>query len=287
MSLLAPTIELNNGNRMPAFGLGVWQTPGDQTATAVRSAIGSGYRLIDTASAYGNEREVGEGVASGGVKRSELFVTTKLWIKDFGYDKALAAFDASMAKLGLDYLDLYLLHWPVPKTFADTVAAYRAAEKILADGRVKAIGVSNFNPDHLDRLKAETDVVPAVNQVELHPYFSQRAVRQANAERGIVTQSWSPIGGSWSGSAGGTGPLLENPVIVGTARDLGKSPAQVVLRWHLQHGLSVIPKSVNPKRIAENIDVFDFELDEARMAALDALDAGSRSGPDPDAFGAS
>lgn len=286
MSRVGPTLKLNNGASMPAFGLGVWRSPGDQTASAVRTAIECGYGLIDTASAYGNEREVGEGVATSGVDRSELFVTTKLWIKDFGYDKALAAFDASMEKLGLDHLDLYLLHWPVPSSFAETIAAYRAAEKVLADGRVRAIGVSNFNPDHLDRLMAETDVVPAVNQVELHPYFSQSVIREANARLGIVTQSWSPIGGTSSGPAG-SAPLLENPKIVEIARQLGKSPAQIVLRWHVQHGLSVIPKSVSPERIAKNIDIFDFELDPGRMAQLDALDCGFRSGPDPDSFDAS
>jgi diketogulonate reductase-like aldo/keto reductase len=216
-----------------------------------------------------------------------VFVTTKLWLSDYGYDQALRAFDASMGRLGLDYLDLYLLHWPAPSTFEATVAAYRAAERLLAEKRVRAIGVCNFHPRHLDDLRAKTEVVPAVNQVELHPLFSQRAVREANARHGIVTQSWSPIGGVFTNhpkDPKAVTHLLAHTGLVNLAEKYRKTPAQVVLRWHVQHGLSVIPKSVHPHRIAENIDIFDFELTDEDMAAIDALDAGARGGPDPDVF---
>ncbi|WP_431904627.1 aldo/keto reductase [Amycolatopsis thermoflava] len=281
----SPMITLNNGVQMPALGLGVFQASVDETADAVVSALQSGYRLIDTAAAYGNEREVGEGVAASGVDRSEVFVTTKLWLDDYGYDSALRAFDTSLAKLGLEYLDLYLLHWPVPSTFERTVASYRAAEKLLADGRVRAIGVCNHNPDHLHDLIDRTEVVPAVNQVELHPYFIQQAVREANTEYGVVTQSWSPLGGVnvyWDGGRKAADNPLAHPVITEIAARYGKMPAQVILRWHLQHGLSAIPKSVKAHRIAENFDVFDFRLTADEVAAIDAIDTGERGGPDPD-----
>lgn len=287
MAGISPLIKLNNGVQMPALGLGVYLSPAEQTAGAVEAAIRSGYRLIDTAAAYGNERQVGEGVRRSGIDRAEVFVTTKLWISDYGYDQALRAFDASMEKLGLEYLDLYLLHWPVPSTFEATVAAYRAAERLLAEKRVRAIGVCNFNPWHLEDLRAKTEVVPAVNQVELHPLFNQRAVREANARQGVVTQSWSPLGGVFINhpkDPKAVTHLLAHPGLIDLASKYQKTPAQVVLRWHIQNGLSVIPKSVHPNRIAENIDIFDFELTGADMAALDALDAGARGGPDPDTF---
>lgn len=270
---------------MPLLGLGVYLSTPEQTTQAVASAIADGYRLIDTAAAYGNERQVGEGIARSGIARSDVFVTTKLWISDFGYDSALRAFAASRRRLGLEYVDLYLLHWPVPSSFDATVASYRALEKLLAGGDVRAIGVSNFNPDHLDDLIARSEIVPAVNQVELNPYFTQRAVREANARRGVITQSWSPIGGvnvRHAKDAESAKSPLRDPVIVALAEKHGKTPAQVVLRWHLQHGLSAIPKSVRPERIAENFAIFDFELTADDVAAIDALDTGERVGADPD-----
>lgn len=270
---------------MPVLGLGVYLSTPEQTTQAVASAIADGYRLIDTAAAYGNERQVGEGIARSGIARSDVFVTTKLWISDFGYDSALRAFEASRRRLGLEYVDLYLLHWPVPSSFDATVASYRALEKLLAGGDVRAIGVSNFNPDHLDDLIARSEIVPAVNQVELNPYFTQRAVREANARRGVITQSWSPIGGvnvRHAKDAESAKSPLRDPVIVALAEKHGKTPAQVVLRWHLQHGLSAIPKSVRPERIAENFAIFDFELTADDVAAIDALDTGERVGADPD-----
>ncbi len=282
---LSPCIDLSNGVTMPALGLGVFLSPPEQTAAAVEAAIACGYRLIDTAAAYNNERQVGEGMSRSGIDRAEMFVTTKLWMTNYGPEAALRAFDASLRRLRLDYLDLYLLHWPVPSDFAATVASYKAAEKLLAEGRVRAIGVSNFSPQHLETLIGQTDVVPAVNQVELHPYFTQQKVRGADARRGVVTQSWSPIGGvRYRNQAAGPtqAGLLEEPIIVELASRYGKTPAQVVLRWHIQHGLSPIPKSVRPQRIAENIAIFDFTLAPAEIAAIDTLDTGVRAGADPE-----
>jgi diketogulonate reductase-like aldo/keto reductase len=287
MKTTSPLITLNNGVEMPALGLGVYLSPLDQTATAVEAAVASGYRLIDTAAVYGNEQQVGEGIRRSGIARVDLFVTTKLWISDYGYDRALRAFDVSMGRLGLEYLDLYLLHWPAPSTFEATADAYHAAERLLAEKRVRAVGVCNFNPEHLANLRARTEVVPAVNQVELHPLFNQRAVREANAREGIVTQSWSPIGGVFTNhpkDPKAVTHLLAHPGLVPIASRYRKTPAQVVLRWHVQHGLTVIPKSVHPNRIAENIDIFDFELTDGDMAAIDALESGARGGPDPDTF---
>jgi diketogulonate reductase-like aldo/keto reductase len=283
-----PLLTLNNGVQMPAFGLGVFQSPPAETAAAVGAALASGYRLIDTAAFYHNERQVGEGVRRSGLDRAEVFVTTKLWITDYGYDQAFRAFDASMSELGLDYLDLYLLHWPTPSNFANTVAAYRAAEKMLQEGRVRAIGVSNFNPHHLQDLMAQTVVVPALNQVEIHPFFSQPEIRAANARLGIVTQSWSPIGGVFINQPRDPSAItrvLDDPCLNEIAARHKKSPAQAVLRWHIQHGLAVIPKSVHRDRIAANIDIFDFELSAEDMAAIDALDRAERGGLDPDVFG--
>ena len=214
-----------------------------------------------------------------------MFVTTKLWMSDYGYDRTLRAFGISQRKLGLDYVDLYLLHWPVPTDFETTVASYKAAEKLLEEGRVRAIGVSNFSPRDLDHLIARTSVAPAVNQVELHPFFTQKALRDANARHGIVTQAWSPIGGVnryWVKDAEAAKDPLEHPALVDLARKYGKTPAQVVLRWHVEHGVSAIPKSVRPERIAENFDIFDFSLTPEEVAAIDALDTGVRGGPDPE-----
>ncbi len=274
------TLELNNGVVMPALGFGVFQTPPDETVSSVASALEVGYRHIDTAAAYLNEREVGEAIRRSGIPRDEVFIETKVWISDYGYDETLHAFEKSTGKLGVDTLDLLILHQPMPVYFDRTIAAYRALEALLADGRVRAIGVSNFMPDHLETLLGQTSVVPAVNQVEVHPYFSQPEVRAADAAHGILTQAWSPIGGItfYRGEGAGT---LADPVIGGIADAHGKTPAQVMLRWHLQEGRSVIPKSVRPERIAENFDVFDFALTAEDLAAIDALDTGERGGPDP------
>lgn len=280
-----PLLGLNNGVRMPALGLGVFQSAPSDTTAAVVTAIRTGYRLIDTAAAYFNEREVGEAIARSGTARDQLFVTTKLWMSDYGYERALRAFDVSLRKLGLEYVDLYLLHWPVPSDFDATVASYRAAETLLTTGRTRAIGVCNFSATHLDDLIARTSVVPAVNQVELHPFFIQRELRDAHARLGIVTQSWSPLGGVNVYSA--TDPSraknpLEHPVVVTLATKYARTPAQIVLRWHIEHGLSAIPKSVRPARIAENFDVFTFALTPEEVNAIDALDSGARGGPDPE-----
>ncbi|MEV7199522.1 aldo/keto reductase [Streptomyces griseoluteus] len=275
MSSKVPPIILNNGVEMPQLGFGVWQVPDDEAERAVTTALETGYRSIDTAAIYGNEEGTGKAIAASGVPREDLFVTTKLWNSDQGYDSTLRAFDTSLEKLGLDYLDLYLIHWPLPArdNYLDT---YKAFEKLYSDGRVRAIGVSNFLPEHLERLIAETSVVPAVNQIELHPQLQQRAAREFDAEHGIATEAWSPLGQ-------GKG-LLEVPAIVAIARKHGRTPAQVVLRWHIQLGNVVIPKSVTPSRIKENIEVFDFSLDDEDLAAIGALDEGKRLGPDPASF---
>jgi len=276
-------ITLNNGVEMPALGLGVYQSAPEETANAVANALNGGYRLIDTAAAYFNEREVGAGIARADVDRSEIFVETKLWLTDYGYDSALRAFDVSLRKLGIEQLDLWLLHQPLASDFEKTIASYKAAEKLLAEGRVRAIGVSNQTPAELDELISRTDVVPAVNQIQVHPYYTQPEWRAANDRYGILTQSWSPIGGSYIYGTADTNPL-EDPVIIAIAKTYSKTPAQVILRWHLDHGYSAIPKSVKESRIAENFDVFDFALTPSELSAIDALDTGVRGGPDPDSL---
>jgi len=281
MARTSPFLTLNNGVQIPAIGLGVFQSPPEQTASAVESALTQGYRLIDTAAAYFNEMQVGEGLRRAGISRNQVFVETKVWITDYGYDATLHAFDKSARKLGVDRIDLLLLHQPLPSRFDLTLGAYRALEKLLADGKVRAIGVSNFMPDHLGRLFADASVVPAVNQIELHPYFQQRALQRLHAEHGILTQAWSPIGGI-TGYYGGGKRSFDDPALQAIAHDHGKSPAQVMLRWHLQQGRSAIPKSTKPARIAENFDVFDFELSADQLAAIDALDTAVRRGPEPD-----
>lgn len=269
-----PMIELAGGTSIPQLGYGVFQIPPDQTARAVRAALAAGYRSIDTAAVYGNEAGVGEGIRESGIAREDVFVTTKLWNADQGYDTTLAAFDRSMAALGLDQLDLYLIHWPMP-SHDRYLGTWRAMEQLHADGRVRAIGVSNFHVAHLTRLLDNADVPPAINQIELHPYLPQAELRAFHAEHGIVTEAWSPLA---------QGALLAESAITGLAAKYAKTPAQVVLRWHLQLGTVVIPKSVTESRIKENFDVFDFELADDDLLVLAELDNGRRVGPDPDVF---
>lgn len=276
-----PRITLNNGVELPALGLGVYQSPPAETAAAVEAAIRTGYRLIDTAAGYGNEREVGEGIRRAGVSRNEVFVETKVWISDYGYDATLHAFDKSARKLGIEQIDLFILHQPLPSAFDRTIAAYHALEKLLADGKVRAIGVSNFMPEHLERLLNEASVVPSINQIEVHPYFQQAALQRVHRKHDIVTQAWSPIGGI-TAYRSMEKRSFDDPTLLEIARQYGKSAAQVMLRWHLQEGRSAIPKSVKPERIAENFDVFDFELTRDQIAVIDALDTGVRGGPQPD-----
>jgi 2,5-diketo-D-gluconate reductase A len=268
------TIRLNNGVDMPQLGYGVFQVPNAETTEAVTAALEAGYRSIDTAAAYGNEEGVGKAIA--GFPREQLFITTKLWNDNQGYDETLRAFDKSASLLGLDYLDLYLIHWPAPKQDR-YVESWKALIRLADEGRISAIGVSNFQPAHLERIINETGRVPAVNQVELHPFLPQEELRAEHAKLGIATEAWSPLAKG--------GDLLVNPAITALAEKHGRTPAQVILRWHLQLGNVVIPKSVTPSRIAENIDVFGFVLDEPDMTAVSTLDLGHRTGPDPDHFG--
>jgi len=273
-TMTTPTVTLNNGVTMPQLGFGVFQVPDEETTAAVTTALEAGYRSIDTAAAYNNETGVGRALAASGIPRDELFVTTKLWNDDQGHDSALAAFDASLEKLGLDHVDLYLIHWPAPERdrYLDT---WRALERIHAEGRARAIGVSNFQPAHLQRLLDETGIVPAVNQIELHPRLQQAELRAFHARHGIATEAWSPLA---------QGALLGHETITALAERHGKTPAQIVLRWHLHLGNIVIPKSVTPERIRQNLDVFDFELSDDEIAQIGALDDGTRTGPDPDTF---
>jgi 2,5-diketo-D-gluconate reductase A len=272
-----PLLTMNNGVQIPQVGFGVFQIPAAETETAVTTAVQAGYRLIDTAQGYQNEEGVGAAVPAAGVARSELFLTTKLTNSEHGRERALAAFDESMRKLRIDVLDLFLIHWPLPM-FDQYVETWRALEQLQASGRVRSIGVSNFAVEHLERLLRETDIVPAVNQIELHPEFPQDELRAFHAANGILTQAWGPIGQ-------GKG-LLGNPHLVEVAAAKQRTPAQVVLRWHLQLGNVVIPKSVTPQRIRENIDIFDFELDDNEMQTIAELDTGRRLGPDPTTFAA-
>ncbi|WP_329199700.1 MULTISPECIES: aldo/keto reductase [unclassified Streptomyces] len=278
-----PGIKLNNGTLMPQLGYGVWQVPDDEAERAVGTALEAGYRSVDTAAIYGNEKGTGKALAASGVPREELFVTTKLWngpSQRWGRDEVLRAFDDSLAKLALDHVDLYLIHWPRPMR-DDVLAIWRTFEEIAASGRAKAVGVSNFRPADLERLGEVSDLVPAVNQIELHPLLPQTELRTLHARLGITTEAWSPLGQGKE--------LLTLPAVATVAAKHGRSAAQVVLRWHLQSGHVVIPKSVTPERIRENLDVFGFALDTEDMAALDALGSGPsarRIGPDPDVFDA-
>lgn len=274
-------LTLNNDVSMPALGFGVYQIPPDETAAAVSEALQVGYRLIDTAASYENERAVGEAIRESGLARDEVFLQTKIWITDYGFDKTLHAFDKSAGKLGVDVIDLLLLHQAMPGEFDQTLGAYRALERLLAEGKVRAIGVSNFMVEHLRELRERTDILPAVNQIEMHPFFTQPAVRELNNAWGIRTQAWSPIGGITDYLGTGT-TTFEDETIGAIAAEHQRTPAQIMLAWQLQHGRSAIPKSVTPHRIAENFEVFDIELTSAQMTAIDALDTGQRGGPEPD-----
>ncbi|WP_347349292.1 aldo/keto reductase [Nigerium sp.] len=277
-------LTLNNGVEMPSLGLGVFQSSPEDTADAVAEALRVGYRHIDTAAAYGNEKQVGEGIRRSGLARDEVFVETKVWVSDYGFEQTRHAFEKASAKLGLDQIDLLILHQPAPLSFDSTLEAYRGLESLLDEGRVRAIGVSNFMVENLDALMERATVTPAVNQIEVHPYFQQRDVQARDAELGIVTQAWSPLGGITFYPGWGSDDrrsTLDDPTIGANAKVRGKSPAQVMLRWHLQEGRQVIPKSVKPQRIAENLNVFDFRLTDDEIASIDGLDTGVRGGPDP------
>ena len=269
-----PSVRLNNGVEIPQLGFGVFQIKPEDTAEAVTSALRTGYRHIDTAQMYQNEKQVGQAIAASGLDRSEIFVTTKLNNNKHGYAEALAGIDQSLTDLGVDRVDLFLIHWPLP-TVSDYVETWRALEKSYADGKARAIGLSNFQAHHIRKLHAETEIPPAVNQIELHPYLTQDELRAFDAEHGIATEAWSPIA---------QGAVLDNPTIVEIAAEHGKSPAQVVLRWHLQLGNIVFPKSVTPARVQENFDIFDFELAGSELGLISALNRNERTGPDPDVF---
>lgn len=271
----APKLHLNDGHQIPQLGFGVFQIPPEQTVEPVQTALEAGYRHIDTAQGYGNEEGVGKAIANSGVPREDIFLTTKLNNSEHGRDTTLRAFDESLSKLGMDHVDLFLIHWPLAM-FDQYVETWKAFEEIRASGRARSIGVSNFTVTNLNRLRAETDVVPVLNQIELHPRFPQAELRAYHAEHQILTESWSPIGQG--------GDLLSSPELVTLADELGRTPAQVVLRWHVQLGLVVIPKSVTPERIRSNLDVFDFTLTEAQMSVLGGMDTGTRMGPDPATF---
>ncbi|MFE9245992.1 aldo/keto reductase [Nocardiopsis sp. NPDC006938] len=274
--MTVPGITLNNGLRMPQLGFGVWQVPDDAVIEAVSHALAAGYRSIDTAAAYGNERGVGEALRSSGLPREDVFVTTKLANSDQGYDAALRAFDTSADQLGVEVVDLYLIHWPLPERDL-YVPTWKALERLYAEGRARAIGVCNFQRPHLERVMKEGGITPMVNQIELHPLLSQGELRGFDADHNIATEAWSPLG---------QGELLRHPLVTEIAEELGRTPAQVLLRWHVQLGNVVIPKSVTPERIRSNFDVFDFELSEEDMERLDGLNEDHRFGPDPDTFDA-
>ena len=270
----APEVDLVGGSAMPQLGFGVFQIPPEDTTAAVAHALRTGYRSVDTAAAYRNERGVGEAIRDSGLERDAVFVTTKLWNNSHGRDAAQEAFEKSLGRLGLDQVDLYLIHWPVPGQDL-YVETWEALIGLRDQGRARAIGVSNFEIEHLERIIEATGVVPAVNQVELHPHFQQPELRRFHAEHEIATEAWSPLA---------QGAVLEDEAVTRLASEHGKTPAQVVLRWHLQLGNVVIPKSATPERIEENFDVFDFELDDDAMRGIEALDRSERIGPDPASF---
>jgi 2,5-diketo-D-gluconate reductase A len=271
-----PQIMLNNGKTIPQFGFGVFQVKPEDTAQAVTTALQAGYRHVDTAEGYGNEQEVGEAIAASGLDRADVFVTSKLDNASHLPDDARKAFDGTLSALGFDYVDLFLIHWPLPTRYdGDYVSTWRALEEFYRDGRARSIGVSNFQPHHLRRLHTECEIPPAVNQIEVHPYLTQDEVRAFCGEHTIAVEAWSPIA---------QGKVLDDPVITSIARAVGKTPAQVVLRWHIERGDIVFPKSVTPARIKENIDIFDFELSGEDVAFITALNKNQRTGPDPDTF---
>jgi len=270
-----PTITLNNGVEIPQFGFGVYQVKPEETAQAVQTALEVGYRHIDTAEMYGNEAGVGEGIRNSGIPREEVFVTSKLNNGFHAREDALRAFDGTLAALQFDFVDLFLIHWPLPGIDVDYVETWKAMEEIYRSGRAKSIGVSNFNAHHLRKLHGETEIVPAVNQIEVHPYLAQEELRAFNAEHQIATEAWSPIA---------QGKVLDDPAIVRIAERVGRTPAQVTLRWHVQRGDIVFPKSVTRSRIEENFAIFDFELSEDDLREINALDRAERTGPDPDTF---
>lgn len=268
------SVDLHDGESMPQLGFGVFQVPPADTAGVASVALQSGYRAIDTAAAYRNEAGVGAAVHASGLEREEIFVTTKLWNGDHGREQARNAFEKSLGRLALDHVDLYLIHWPVPARDR-YVETWETLVELRGEGRVRSIGVSNFNAEHLDRIIDATGVVPSVNQIELHPALQQQALRRYHDELGIKTEAWSPLA---------QGTVLDDPLLGEFARDHGKTPAQIVLRWHLQLGNIVIPKSVTPERIRENFDILDFELSDAQMERFETLEAGARTGPDPATF---
>lgn len=271
---LAPNLIMNDGRAIPQIGFGVWQVPDDQVTAATLEAFAAGYRHVDTAAVYENERGVGEAIARSGLAREEIFLTTKVWNTDHGYDQTLRAFDKSVALLGVSEVDLYLVHWPAPAT-GDYLQTWRAVMQLHAEGRARSIGVSNFHEQHLAHIIAETGVVPVVDQIELHPWLPQTPLRALTAELGILVEAWSPLA---------SGELISNPVIAAIAAEYAKSTAQIMIRWHLQLGNVVLPKSVTPARIRDNIEVFDFVLTPEHMAAISALENGHRTGPNPDGF---
>jgi len=274
MATPVPTVKLNNGVEIPQLGFGVFQVKPRETAEAVTTALQVGYRHIDTAEMYGNEKEVGQAIARSGIDPAEVFVTSKLNNNNHSFDVALRAFDQTLTDLATEQIDLFLIHWPLP-SIGDFVETWKALERVYAEGRARSIGVSNFQAHHLSRLFDETEVVPAVNQIEVHPYFAQGELLAFDAEHGIVTEAWAPLV---------QGAVLNEPVVVDVAQTYGKSPAQVVLRWHIQRHSIVFPKSVTPKRIQENFEIFDFELSDADMERISGLNRDERTGPDPDTF---
>jgi diketogulonate reductase-like aldo/keto reductase len=279
-----PTMTLSNGITMPLLGLGVYRSGPEETIEAVSAALDTGYRLIDTAAAYGNEAQVGEALGSSDILRDEVFITTKLWISDYGQEEALRGFDRSLRKLKVETVDLYLLHQPMPNEWERTVAAWKSLGRIFEDGRARSIGVSNFSTELLTELIDRTGIVPHVNQVELHPFFSQKDLRATQERLRIATQAWSPIGGVmryFTDDPEAAPSPLSHQLVTDLAQEHGRTPAQIILRWHLQHGFCAIPKSVRRERIVENFRVFDFSLSADDIAAIDALDTGVRSGPNP------
>lgn len=281
------TLLMNNSQKIPMMGFGVYLSTGTQAIESVQLAIETGYRLLDTASIYGNEYEVGEGVRRSGIARKDMFITTKAWLNEYGKEKTPEALHRSLKTLGLDYIDLYLLHWPAPSSFEMTIDAYHAAELLMEQGLIKSIGVSNFTSEHLHRLLSETDVIPAVNQIELHPYFIQTETALFNHQHGIITQCWSPLGGIYTNHPENPQAiinLLSDPLIIDLANKYNKTPAQIVLRWHIQHKYAVIPKSIHPSRIMENFDVFGYSLTEDDSSQIDHLNRNLRGSAHPDVF---